>query len=282
MIIKVVTDSTADLPHHVAREMGITVVPVYLRFGDQVYRDRIDISEDEFYQRLLYDPVHPSTMQPTPKDFFEVYQKLSRGADGIISIHVSKKLSGTYNSALQGKEMLGDKFPIKVIDSEMTTMGLGQLAIVANTIADSGNNLERIVEEVKQVIPSIHLLGLLDTLKYLALGGRIGKMQALLGSVLNVKPLLSIKDGELVPAGRTRSRTKGIDRLFEFVRNAKDVQDLAIVFNTTPDEAQELANRINPFFPRESIRFSKLGPALGVHAGPGILFVSLRVRSGIE
>jgi DegV family protein with EDD domain len=278
MKLKVVTDSTADLPPQLAKELGITIVPVYLRFGDEVYRDRVDISEDEFYQRLLHDPIHPSTTQPSPQDFVDVYKNLARGADGIISIHVSSKLSGTYNSALRGKEVVEKECPIEVIDSEVVTMGLGQLAIVANTIAESGKSLQQVVEEVKQMIPSIHVFGLLDTLKYLALGGRIGKVQALLGSVLSVKPMLTIKNGELVPAGRVRSRAKGIDMLFDFVENAVDIQDLAIVYNTTPDEAQALIERIGSIFPKEKIRLARLGPALGVHTGPGILFVALRGR----
>ena len=276
MRVKVVTDSTADLPPQLAKELGITVVPVYVRFGDDVYRDRVDISEDEFYQRLLHDPIHPSTTQPSPQDFVDVYKDLAQGADGIISIHVTSKLSGTYNSALRGKELVEKECPIEVIDSQVVTMGLGQLAIVANTIAESGKSLQQVVEEVRQMIPSIHLLGLLDTLKYLTLGGRIGKVQALLGSVLSVKPMLTIKDGELIPAGQVRSRTKGIDRLFDFVQNAVDIQDVAIVYNTTPDEAQALVGRMGSIFPKEQIRLARLGPALGVHAGPGILFVALR------
>jgi DegV family protein with EDD domain len=279
MKVRVVTDSTADLPPQLAKELGITIVPVYLRFGDKVYRDRVDISEDEFYQRLLHDPIHPSTTQPSPQDFVDVYKNLAQGADGIISIHVSSKLSGTYNSALCGKEVVEKECPIEVIDSQVVTMGLGQLAIVANTIAESGKSLQRVVEEVKQMIPSIHLLGLLDTLKYLALGGRIGKVQALLGSVLSVKPMLTIKNGELVPAGRVRSRAKGIDILFDFVENAVDIQDLAIVYNTALDEAQALIERIGSIFPKERIRLARLGPALGVHTGPGILFVAFRGRA---
>jgi len=278
MTFKIVTDSTADLPPQLAKELGITVVPVYVRFGNQVYRDRLDISEDEFYQRLLHDPIHPSTTQPPPQDFVDVYKDLAQEADGIISIHVTSKLSGTYNSALRGKELVEKECPIEVIDSQVVTMGLGQLVIFASTIAESAKNLQQVVEETKQMIPSIHMLGLLDTLKYLALGGRIGKVQALLGSVLSVKPMLTIKDGELVPAGRVRSRTKGIDRLFDFVKNAVDIQDLAIVYNTTPDEAQTLVGRMGSVFPKERIRLARLGPALGVHAGPGILFVALKGR----
>jgi len=279
LTIKIVTDSTADLPLQLANELGITVVPVYLSFGDEVYRDRVDISEDEFYQRLLHDPIHPSTMQPSPQDFVHVYDGLAQETDGIISIHVTSKLSGTYNSALQGKKLVEKKCPIEVIDSQVVTMGLGQLAMAANTIAESGKSLQQVAEQVRRMIPSIHILGLLDTLKYLALGGRIGKVQALLGSILSVRPMLTMKDGELVPAGRVRNRNRGIDRLFDFVKNAVDVQDLAIVYNTTPDEAQALLRRMDSIFPKERITLARLGPALGVHAGPGILFVALRGRA---
>ena len=276
MTLKIVTDSTADLTPRLAGDLGVTVVPVYVRFGDQVYRDRVDISEDEFYQRLLHDPIHPSTTQPTPQDFADVYQKLSQEAEGIISIHLSSKLSGTYNSALQGKELVDTKCPIEVIDSQVLTMSLGLLVIAATTIAKSGKNIQQVVEEIKQTIPSIHLLALLDTLKYLALGGRIGKVQALLGSVLSVKPMLTIKDGELVPAGRVRSRTRGINRLVDFVKNAVDIQDMAIVYNTTLDVAQALVGHMGSILPKERIRLARLGPALGVHAGPGVLLVALR------
>ena len=278
MTIKVVTDSSADLPAQLVEELGITVVPLYVRFGEEVYRDRVDISEDEFYQRLVRDPVHPSTTQPTPQDFTNVYQKLSKEADGIISIHISGKLSGTCSSALQGRELVEKGCPIEVIDSQILTMGLGLLAIEAANMARSGKSLPQVVEEVKRIIPSLHLLGLLDTLKYLALGGRIGKAKHLLGSILNVKPVLTLKDGEVMPAGQARTRTKGVDKLFDFVKNAKEIQDLAVVYNTTPDDAQSLAERISPIFPKERIRLARLGPVLGVHCGPGILFVALREK----
>ena len=278
MNFNIVTDSTADLPPRLAEELGITVVPAYVRFKDEVYRDRIDISEDEFYQRLLSDPVHPSTEPPTPQDFAAVYQKLSQEADGIISVHISGKLSATCNSALRGKELIETECPIEVVDSQLVTMGLGLLVTAAATAARSGKSLPQVVQEVKQSIPSIHMLGLLDTLKYLARGGRIGKTRALLGSILAVKPILTIRNGELEQADYVRKRAKGIDRLFDFVKKATDIQDLAIVYSTTPDEAQTLAERMGSIFAKERIRLNRLGPALGVHAGPGILFVVLRAK----
>jgi DegV family protein with EDD domain len=277
MVIKIVTDSTADLPLELAKELDITIVPNYVRFGEQVYRDRVDITEREFYQRLQHDPVHPKTMQASPQDFIDTYEKLLRRADGIVSIHVTGKLSGTFSSAVRAKETLGDKCSIEVIDSRLVTMGLGQIVIEANRIAKTSKSVRQVKEAAEKLIPSIHLLGLLDTLKYLVLGGRIGKVKSLLSLVLNIKPLLTMQNGELVPSGRVRSRSQGIERLFDFVRNAKDIKDLAIVYNTTPEEANALALRIDPIFPKERILLSKLGPALGVHAGPGILFVSIRV-----
>ena len=280
MTVKIVTDSTADLPPGLAEKLGITVVPVYLRFGDEVFHDGLDISADEFYRRLARDPVHPSTTQPTPQDFIEVYKKLSPKADGIISIHVSARLSGTCNSALQAKEAVGKACPIEVIDSQVVTMGLGQLALAASALAQSGKSLPQVAAELKKMTPAIRVFGLLDTLKYLALGGRISKVQALLGSVLNVKPMLTVKDGVLTPAGRVRSRAKGIDILFDFVKKAADIQDLAVVYNTDPEEAQAFIKRLGALFPEEKIRLAQLGPALGVHTGPGIIFIALRGKGG--
>jgi DegV family protein with EDD domain len=278
MIIKIVTDSTADLLPELAKELDVTVVPVYVRFGEKVYRDRLDISEDELYHRLLHDPILPKTTQPSPQDFVDVYQKLSQEADGIISIHLTSKLSGTYNSALQGKILVKNKCPIEVIDSQVLTMSLGLLVIAATSIAKSAKSIQEVVEEVKQTVPSMHFLGLLDTLKYLAKGGRIGNVKALLGSVLNVKPMLGIKDGELVPISQVRTRAKGMDKLFEFMKNANNIQDLAVVYNTTPEDAQTLTERIGLIFPKERIRLARLGPALGVHGGPGILAIAFRGR----
>jgi DegV family protein with EDD domain len=279
MNFKIVTDSTADLPPQLADELGVTVVPAYVRFKNEVYRDRIDISEDEFYQRLLTDPIHPSTEPPTPQDFADVYQKLSQKADGIVSVHISSKLSATCNSAMRGKELIETECPIEVIDSQSVTMGLGLLVAAATKSVKSKNSITQVAEEVKQTIPSIRMLGLLDTLKYLARGGRIGKTRALLGSLLAVKPLLTIKTGELEQTDYVRKRTDGIDKLFDFVKNTTDIQDLAIIYSTTFDEAQALAERMGSVFAKERIRLNRLGPALGVHTGPGILFVALRVKA---
>ncbi len=209
MAVKIVTDSSADLPAELIKELGISVVPLYVRFGDEVYRERVSITDDEFYQKLVHGPVHPVTIQPGPQDFVEVYKKLVREADGIVSIHLSSKLSGTYNSALQAKEMVGEGgCPIEVVDSGSITMAMGLVCIAAAEAAKAGKDLEQVLDGVKQDVPNAHLLALFDTLKYLQLGGRIGKAKALLGSILNVKPLITLKDGEVMPAGQVRTRAK--------------------------------------------------------------------------
>lgn len=278
MTVKIITDSTADLPAKLAQELGITVVPVYLRFGEKVYRDGVDISHDEFYQRLVESPIHPSTSQPTPADFADVYSKLSKETDEVVSIHVSSKVSGTYNSALQGRELVEVRGHIEVVDSVSVSMGLGLIAMAAARLAEAGKSLHEVLEEVRQAIPGIRLLGVFDTLKYLLLGGRIGKVKALLGGTLNVKPMITMRDGELFPAGLARTRSKGIERLIDFVKNALNIQELAIVHSTTPDEASSLRERIGSIFDERQIHLARLGPALGVHGGPGTLILALRER----
>ena len=273
MAVNIITDSTADLPPGVAEELGITVVPLYVRFGDKLYRDRVDISEDEFYDRLVHDPVHPGTSQPTPQDFAVVYKELAKEAEGILSIHISGKLSGTCHSALGAKQLMEGSCPIEVIDSQWTSIALGLIAMKLAASAKAGKGLQELVAEAKALIPDIHYLGFFDTLKYLQLGGRIGKAQSLLGSLLNVKPLLTLKEGEFLPVGRVRTYSKAKDRLFEFAKDGGKLDDVAVVHSTTPGEAEAMADRLGSLFDRKKILIARLGPVLGTHAGPGTLFV---------
>jgi DegV family protein with EDD domain len=274
MAIKIVTDSTSDLPQSLANEFGITVIPVYVQFGNKTYRDRIDISESEFYERLLHFPVHPTTSQPSPQDFADVYKNVCKDADGIISIHIAGKLSGTCNSALCGKEMIASSCPIEVIDTQSVSMGVGLMAIKAAQIAASCNDFQRVVEQVRQLPDRSHILAMFDTLKYLAMGGRIGKGKALLGNVLNIKPLLMLKDGEFLPAAKARSREKGVDMLLGFAEKAGNIEDISVMYSTTPDEAKALAERLESLCGKKA-KIGRLGPALGVHAGPGALAIAL-------
>jgi DegV family protein with EDD domain len=277
MAVRVVTDTTADLPPAILSELGITALPMYVRFGDQIYKDGIDITQDEFYARLPVDPNHPNTSQPTPQDFIEVYEKLAAdGADGILSVHISRKMSGAWDSAMQAKKELEGKIAVEVVDSMSVTMGLGLLTLLGGRMARDGAALADIKAEVEKAIPQIHVLSLFDTLKYLAAGGRIGKAKALVGGMLNVKPVLIVKDGEMHPAGQVRSRAKGIDRLVEWASSFKDIADMSVGHTTTPEESDRLAELLGDTFPKDKIIKARLGAVMGTHTGPGTLFVALR------
>jgi len=275
MTVRIVTDSTADIPPSIAEALDINTIPVYVRFGRQVYRDIIDISHDELYTRLANDPIHPTTSQPSPNDFATVYRQLLQPGDEIVSIHVSAKLSGTYNAALQGRKLVeGNR--IEIFDSGSLSMGLGLTVMAAARLAKAGKGLAAVLAEVKATISQSRASGLLDSLKYLAKGGRVGKAKALVGGLLNVKPLLVIKDGELHPSGLARNRRRGLERLFQYIKNSPGLREVAIVYTTAPEEAQELKERLAAVLDKSRVYISQLGPALGVHGGPGTLLVALR------
>ena len=280
MVIKIVTDSTADVPPGLAAELGITSVPLYVQFGGRSYKDRIDITEDEFYERLQTDSVHPTTAQPSPQDFAKAYDKLATDADGILSIHISDKMSGTISSARQGAKMMKKPVPVEIVDSKYTSMAQGLVVVAAARLAKTGGDLQSLAAAARGFVGDVHLLVLFDTLKYIARGGRIGRAKALLGSILNVKPLLGIKDGEFVPVGQVRSRAKGIERLFDLAKEAgHNIAEATVIHSTTPDEAKSLADRISEFVSPDRIYVSRFGPVLGVHGGPGVLAVAFRLKT---
>ncbi len=276
MTVKIVTDSCSDLPAGVARALGITVVPVYICFGDKMYRDGVDISPEELYQKLEKTSDYPTTTQPMPGDFSIVYQELAREADGIVSIHLPARLSGTYNSALQGRVFAKTKCDIEVIDALSVSMGLGLIVMAAAKVAQAGGNLRQVIHETRKLIPKIHVLGMMNSLKYLLEGGRISKTKATIGSRLHVKPLLALKDGEVFQAALVRSFAKGLEHQIGFVEKAGEVREVAIVHSTPTEEANVLKKRISYFIPEERIYLAKLGAALGVHCGPGTIITAVR------
>ncbi len=278
MTVKIVTDSTSDLPQNLIEEYDITVVPAYVQFGGKTYRDGVDISQDEVYHKMVNENIIVKTSQPPPADFITAYKKLLAETDEIISLLVTSKLSGIYNSAVQAKEMIGAGKRIEVVDSMAASMGLGLTTLSAARMAQAGDSMIEIMEEIKSSLSRTHLWGIFDTLKYLFLGGRIGKAKALLGGVLHVKPMLTMSNGELQPTGLARSRSKAMDKLFEHVKNSLNIQDVAVVHSTTPDDAQSLKDRIGTILDKNNIIISRLGPALGVHGGPGTLIVALREK----
>ena len=279
MGVRVITDSGSDITQEEAKLLGITVIPVYLRFGDEIYRDGVDITCDEFYHKLATSPVHPSTAAPSPGDFAEAYEQAAQEADEIVSIHITRRHSATYDAALVGKETAERKnkgCKIEVVDSKGVTMWQGLVAIAAAKAAEAGGNLQQVLAETHQAIKQLHALALLDTLKYAVKGGRLGKSVLKVESLLHVKPFITLRDGQVRPAGIARTRSKGIERLREFLKSALHVQDLAIIHSTTPDEARSLADYARLLFPNIMPRVARLGPALGVHGGPGALVTVVR------
>jgi len=276
MTVKVVVDSTSDIPEKLAKEWDITIVPTYVLFGGKSYRDRLDISEDEVYARLDHDSVFPTTSVPSPQDFADVYNKLADETNEIISIHLTSRESGVYNSALLGKGLVSKKCNIEVIDSQSVAMSCGILAIAAAREAKAGASLEKVAEVVRQSIPRMHLIMVLDTLKYVVRGGRVGKGYGLLGSVLRVKPLLTIRDGKLMLAGVARTRAKAINRLYDFVEDFPHVSEIAVSYTTTGEEAEALAERIKSSHQDTPLYLTRVGPVLGTHAGPGTMGVAVR------
>ena len=217
MTVQIVTARTADLPPQIAETMGITVVPLTVHFGTETLRDGIDIKPDEFYKRLELTPTLPTTSQPTVGDFLNSYQELGSSGKGIVAIHISGKLSGTLNSANQAKEQYKGGSEIITVDSEIGSIALGLVAIAAKKAANEGYDTNQVAEIARETSTRTRFFALLDTLEYLEKGGRIGKAQAFVGSLLRVKPILTAKDGAVHPLERARSRTKGIDRLLELV-----------------------------------------------------------------
>lgn len=276
MRVKIVTDSTSDISPEVAHNLDITVVPSYVQFGNEVYRDGVDISKAGFYQKLATSFVHPSTSPPTPEDFAKVYSDCSKETDNIVSIHISAKVSDTCKAALQGKKTAERKCKIEVIDSQFGSVGLGLVVMTAAKLAQAGENLQSVLDETGKTIDQIRMLGILDTMKYLVMGGRVSKATAAVANIFQIKPLITFKNGEVVRAGLIRTYSKGIDRLYEFVETNPTIQDLAIAYSTVPEQANQLKKRLSSIFPEERIYVSQLGASLGVHGGPGVLILALR------
>jgi len=274
-MVKIVTDSLSDITSDIAQELGITVVPLTVVFGQASFLDRVTITTDEFYYRLTHDTTWPTTTQPPPAVFADVYNKLAEETDEIMVVTLSTKLSGTYESALNAKSLVKKECRIEVIDSLTVAMGLGLIVISAAKAAQTGANLDEIVDLVRRAMPRSHFIAYFDTLKYLAKGGRIGKAKELLGSLLSVKQLLTVKGGEMAPLTRKRSRAAGMDYLYDFVAGFPQIEELAVEHTTTPDEADRLVERLNSLFPEERIYRSTVSPVLGVHGGPGAMAVTV-------
>jgi DegV family protein with EDD domain len=276
MKIQVITDSTSDLPEHTIKDLNIKVVPIYLRFGEKSYRDGVDITKDEFYARLDSSPVHPASSQPNPEDFTAVFKEYCGNSGGIVSIHISSKISGTFNSAKIAKKTLKSECPIEIIDSGFNSAGLGLVVSAAARAAKAGADLAEVVKEANRAVQESRMFGMFETMRYLARSGRVNKTIAAASGFLHVMPLLTFHEGEIVRAGLVRSVGKGMDRIFDFVKSNTPIQELTIVHSQVIDQANLLKHRLGAFIHEDKITISQLGAALGVHGGPGVLVVGLR------
>ena len=277
MAIRIVTDSSADLPPHLTQRWDITVLPCYVIFDDQTYRDGADITADDFYLRLVASPRLPTTAQPSVADFQSVYHDLLGQGHEIISIHISGKLSGTLNSAHQARAALGDEDAsrVEIVDSQLASIPLGLVVLAASRQAEDANSHQVLAEKVSQDLPLAQCYFAVDTLEYLRKGGRIGKAQAFIGSILNVKPILSIRDGEAHPVERPRNRERALRRLVELTRERSPHQQLAVIHSTDPEQAEKLLAYLSDLLPPDQVVAARFGPTLGTYLGPRALGVAM-------
>ncbi|MFN3975111.1 MAG: DegV family protein [Dehalococcoidia bacterium] len=274
MPVCVVTDSTADLPPEVVASLGVVVVPLNVHFGTETFLDGVTITPDAFYDRLRRERQLPKTTQPSIGTFLEVYQRHA-SPSGILSLHISSKISGTYNAACQAAREMESQCPIQVVDTLQASLALGLVVIAAARAVQAGATLEQATQVARQAAARCHLFGVLDTLEYLEKGGRIGKAAAFLGSMLQVKPILSLKEGEAYPVERVRTRRRALERLVEIARQYAPLSQLAVAHSTTPDEAHALAEQLLPIAPLHGIVMGRFGAVLGTYLGPGALGIAL-------
>lgn len=270
--IALITDSTCDLPRDILEKYEIQVVPLAIIWGDDQFRDGIDLSAEDFYQRLESDPTLPTTSQPTPREMVQAYETAHKnGAEEILIITISSAMSGTHESALQAAELV--EIPVKVLDSKANSMSLGWQVIAAARAREEGGDLGEMVQAAEIARSSMVYIITLDTLEYLHKGGRIGGASHFIGNLLNLKPQISVdhQTGQVAGGRRSRTRKKALADLykdfFALVDTDKELH-IAVLHNAALEEAQELARRIEKEIEPEEILLSIVSPVLGVHTGP--------------
>ena len=277
MSIAVVTDSTADIPSDLVEEYGLTTVPAFVRFGEEEFRDKVDIATEDFYSRLARDKdVFPTTSQPSPGDFKSVYDGLLEEHDEIVSIHISSAVSGTYASAVAGAAQAdpsGER--IKHVDSRTASMATGFIALTAQQIIDDGGSADDAIAAANDMVPRVQFAGTPDTLEYLKRGGRLKGAQALVAGVLKIRPVLAIVDGEVEVIAKPRSHRRALAALISrVVEDHAPLTNLAVLHTdqSSRDEAEDvltdLQSSVKPG--GRSLR-ATIGPAIGSHLGTGTI-----------
>lgn len=276
MAVKIVTDSIADLPAALAKKLDVSVIPLVVSFGNESFRDGIDLTPEQFYEKLKAAKEFPHTSVPAPGVFVELYDKLAEETDRIAVITVSSKLSGVYQVALQGIPLMHKKCRVEVIDSGWAAIAEGFIVMAAAKIANGGGGISEIKEAMKITASRIGFLATFDTLEYLRRGGRIGRAQAFLGSLLKINPIITLKDGLVEPVERVRSRAKALDQMVNFVRRYSKIEEMAVENTASPVEEAALVERLGAFYPKDRIIRSRMTPAIGTHTGPGLLTVAVQ------
>jgi DegV family protein with EDD domain len=273
--IAIVTDSTADLTPELVEELGVTIVPLRVIFGNEAYREGVEITTEEFYERLVKSRQLPTTSAPSVGDFQEVYERLLKEADGIISIHISSKLSGTMQVAETARQSVAKPERIAVVDSLTLSMGMGFVLMEAVEAVRAGAKLAEVKAAAESASRGVHERLMLDTLEYVRRGGRIGRARAYLGTLLSVKPILSMREGEWFPGERVRTRARGLERLVQWAVRHQTVKRAFVGHSTTPDDAETIRERLAMAFPNLKVQVIRFGPVLGTHGGPGIVGVGV-------
>ena len=282
MAVRVVTDSTADLGKDQAQALGICVVPLTVQFGEEVFRDGVDLESAEFFSKLAASKVMPTTAAPAPGLFEEAYRQLLReGADGILSIQLSSTLSATYSSALQGAEPLKDQpVPIEVVDSRSVSGGIGIPVMAAARAAREGKSLAECRTIAEDLLSRMNIYAVLDTLEFLQRGGRIGRARQLLGTLLNVKPMLTVKDGAVLPLENVRTRSKAHERIAQLLEKLGHIEIVGIA-ESDEEIGQQLTTTIRTVY-SGPIEHFRLGPVVGTHTGPGTAAVCAVTQQSAE
>jgi DegV family protein with EDD domain len=272
--VGVVTDSTADLDVTAQERLGLAVVPLIVNWDGQTFRDKIDLSAAEFYRRLRSSKTLPKTGAPSLAAFEAAFREQLKQHDGVICVNLASGLSGTYDVARRAAESV-DPQHIRVIDSGSVSVGIGWLAELAVEQARQGMALDEIAQRVEDARGRVRILALLETLTFLQRGGRIGRAAALAGTLLSVKPILSVKDGEVAPVERVRTMNGAIRRLVDLVASEGPVERLGVIHADSPVYAQEVEQLLHARFPEVSIDRGELGPVVGTHGGPGVIGVGI-------
>ncbi|MBU9712476.1 DegV family protein [Evansella tamaricis] len=278
--VKIVTDSTADIPKSLQEELGLTVVPLKVHFGEETFEDGVDLTPSQFYEKLKAANQIPTTSQPTPFQFETEYRRLAEENpdSDIISIHLSSKLSGTFQSAYIASQTLGDAVPVTVVDSKRASYAIGVVVVEVARLAKNGATKEECMKRIDTLLNEATVFFMVDTLEYLEKNGRIGKASAVLGSLLKIKPILSLnEDGEVYPFEKVRGQKKAVARILQEFDNrfGQDPIHVGISHAEAKQESEELMAKIKDQFNVKESVITDIGPVIGTHVGPGTISISM-------